>query len=324
MSDRRASSDSDSPAFSRSARRLAASTRPLRSRTTTAPPPPPAPRGRTVSGRRAPPASAPLCRAFTGMYTGPAVRGGRAASLGGATGIVRPAGRGGPGPVRDRGSDSAPPAGSRRERPRDGRWGLRRASRPRARLARRPRRGAHLPGPAPSKTARHPPPVPAGAPHGGRRDAEPRLAALCRTRDRGREKRRRRARQRRNAVSDRARSPAENGPAIRVACRPGPRGAGVRAGLRRRSRTGARFGTGRRVGIPRPGGALGRPPGTSSPERNGAPMNSTGSDPLHYTDAVELARMLRGREVSAREVVQAHLDRIHTVDPLVNAVVTRC
>src|SRR5690606_39244790 len=97
----------------------------------------------------------------------------------------------------------------------------------------------------------------------------------------------------------------------------------VRAGLRRRSRTGARFGTGRRVGIPRPGGALGRPPGTSSPERNGAPMNSTGSDPLHYTDAVELARMLRGREVSAREVVQAHLDRIHTVDPLVNAVVTR-
>ncbi|MFW5418432.1 amidase [Nocardiopsis sp. CNT-189] len=53
-------------------------------------------------------------------------------------------------------------------------------------------------------------------------------------------------------------------------------------------------------------------------------MNGTGPDPLHYTGAVELARMLRGRQVSAREVVRAHLDRIHAVNPLINAVVTRC
>src|SRR5215472_11050114 len=41
-------------------------------------------------------------------------------------------------------------------------------------------------------------------------------------------------------------------------------------------------------------------------------------------DAVTLAGLLRGREVSAREVVAAHIDRIERVDPAVNAVVTRC
>jgi len=40
-------------------------------------------------------------------------------------------------------------------------------------------------------------------------------------------------------------------------------------------------------------------------------------------DAVTLAGMLRGREVSAREVIAAHIDRIEAVDGLVNAVVTR-
>jgi amidase len=39
--------------------------------------------------------------------------------------------------------------------------------------------------------------------------------------------------------------------------------------------------------------------------------------------AVTLAGMLRRREVSAREVVAAHIDRIEAVDGLVNAVVTR-
>ena len=37
--------------------------------------------------------------------------------------------------------------------------------------------------------------------------------------------------------------------------------------------------------------------------------------------AVELAAMIRGREVSSREVVQAHLDRIEEVNPQVNAIV---
>ena len=43
---------------------------------------------------------------------------------------------------------------------------------------------------------------------------------------------------------------------------------------------------------------------------------------LFYRTATELARMLRATEVSATEVTQAHLDRIDTVNPLVNAIVT--
>jgi amidase len=41
-------------------------------------------------------------------------------------------------------------------------------------------------------------------------------------------------------------------------------------------------------------------------------------------DAITLAGMLRGREVSAREVIAAHIERIEAVDGAVNAVVTRC
>jgi amidase len=41
-------------------------------------------------------------------------------------------------------------------------------------------------------------------------------------------------------------------------------------------------------------------------------------------DAVTLATLLRGREVSAREVITAHIERIESVDGAVNAVVTRC
>jgi len=37
--------------------------------------------------------------------------------------------------------------------------------------------------------------------------------------------------------------------------------------------------------------------------------------------AVELAAMIRGREVSSREVVQAHLDRVEAVNPQLNAIV---
>ncbi|MBO2445738.1 amidase [Actinomadura barringtoniae] len=43
---------------------------------------------------------------------------------------------------------------------------------------------------------------------------------------------------------------------------------------------------------------------------------------MFYTPATELARSIRDREISAREVVQAHLDRIERVNPQVNAVVT--
>jgi len=41
-------------------------------------------------------------------------------------------------------------------------------------------------------------------------------------------------------------------------------------------------------------------------------------------DAITLAGMIRGREVSAREVIAAHIERIEAVDATVNAVVTRC
>ncbi|GAB7029921.1 amidase [Streptomyces sp. NPDC021749] len=46
------------------------------------------------------------------------------------------------------------------------------------------------------------------------------------------------------------------------------------------------------------------------------------SDALHELDATDLAARLRRRELSAREVVQAHLDRIEQVNPAVNALVT--
>ncbi|MFG2072752.1 amidase [Nonomuraea maritima] len=43
---------------------------------------------------------------------------------------------------------------------------------------------------------------------------------------------------------------------------------------------------------------------------------------LHYLTATELARLIRTRQLSAVEVLQAHLDRIEQVNPRVNAVVT--
>jgi amidase len=43
---------------------------------------------------------------------------------------------------------------------------------------------------------------------------------------------------------------------------------------------------------------------------------------LCFSRAVDLARRVRTREISARELVQAHIDRIAEVDPKLNAVVT--
>jgi len=45
---------------------------------------------------------------------------------------------------------------------------------------------------------------------------------------------------------------------------------------------------------------------------------------LWENDAITLAGMLRSREVSAREVIAAHIERIEAADEAVNAVVTRC
>ncbi len=49
-----------------------------------------------------------------------------------------------------------------------------------------------------------------------------------------------------------------------------------------------------------------------------------GGSGLCSKDAITLAGMLRSGEVSAREVIAAHIDRIEAVDGIVNAVVTRC
>jgi Asp-tRNA(Asn)/Glu-tRNA(Gln) amidotransferase A subunit family amidase len=51
-------------------------------------------------------------------------------------------------------------------------------------------------------------------------------------------------------------------------------------------------------------------------------VTSQDSAPLHYRDATTLATLIATKQVSSREVVQAHLDRIAEVNPKVNAIVT--
>jgi aspartyl-tRNA(Asn)/glutamyl-tRNA(Gln) amidotransferase subunit A len=43
---------------------------------------------------------------------------------------------------------------------------------------------------------------------------------------------------------------------------------------------------------------------------------------IHYQEATALAALIRTKQLSSREVVQAHLDRIEAVNPQINAVVT--
>jgi aspartyl-tRNA(Asn)/glutamyl-tRNA(Gln) amidotransferase subunit A len=51
-------------------------------------------------------------------------------------------------------------------------------------------------------------------------------------------------------------------------------------------------------------------------------MRSGSTEPLHYQDATALAELIASKQVSSREVVQHHLDRIAAVNPKINAVVT--
>src|SRR6476620_8067385 len=46
------------------------------------------------------------------------------------------------------------------------------------------------------------------------------------------------------------------------------------------------------------------------------------TEPLYYQDATSLAALIATKQVSSREVVQAHLDRIAEVNPKINAIVT--
>jgi aspartyl-tRNA(Asn)/glutamyl-tRNA(Gln) amidotransferase subunit A len=48
----------------------------------------------------------------------------------------------------------------------------------------------------------------------------------------------------------------------------------------------------------------------------------TDTSAIHYQEATALAALIRTKQLSSREVVQAHLDRIHAVNPQINAVVT--
>lgn len=49
------------------------------------------------------------------------------------------------------------------------------------------------------------------------------------------------------------------------------------------------------------------------------PSNST---PIYFQDATALAQLIRNREISPVEAMKAHLDRIETLNPTVNAIVT--
>lgn len=53
-----------------------------------------------------------------------------------------------------------------------------------------------------------------------------------------------------------------------------------------------------------------------------APKSVTNADAIYYKDAAELASLIRTKQLSSREVVQAHLDRISGVNPKVHAIVT--
>jgi aspartyl-tRNA(Asn)/glutamyl-tRNA(Gln) amidotransferase subunit A len=46
------------------------------------------------------------------------------------------------------------------------------------------------------------------------------------------------------------------------------------------------------------------------------------TEAIHYLDATTLAELIRTKQLSSREVVQAHLDRIQSVNPKINAIVT--
>lgn len=48
----------------------------------------------------------------------------------------------------------------------------------------------------------------------------------------------------------------------------------------------------------------------------------TTKEEIFYRDATELASLISSKEISSREVVQAHIDRIAAVNPKINAVVT--
>ena len=53
-----------------------------------------------------------------------------------------------------------------------------------------------------------------------------------------------------------------------------------------------------------------------------APDTSLPDTPIYFKDATELAILIKTKQASSREIVQAHLDRIAVINPKLNAIVT--
>ncbi|GLU50559.1 amidase [Dyadobacter frigoris] len=51
-------------------------------------------------------------------------------------------------------------------------------------------------------------------------------------------------------------------------------------------------------------------------------QSNSNNDPIYYQEATTLAKLIRNKEISSVEVVQAHLDRIAEINPRINGVVT--
>jgi aspartyl-tRNA(Asn)/glutamyl-tRNA(Gln) amidotransferase subunit A len=60
----------------------------------------------------------------------------------------------------------------------------------------------------------------------------------------------------------------------------------------------------------------------TSKEKSPVSNATTNTGSIYYKDATELAALIRTKQLSSREVVQTHLDRIAAVNPKVNAIVT--
>jgi aspartyl-tRNA(Asn)/glutamyl-tRNA(Gln) amidotransferase subunit A len=60
----------------------------------------------------------------------------------------------------------------------------------------------------------------------------------------------------------------------------------------------------------------------SNNEKDSAANSAQDTNAIYFKDATELAALIRTKQISSREVVQAHLDRIAVVNTKVNAIVT--
>ena len=79
---------------------------------------------------------------------------------------------------------------------------------------------------------------------------------------------------------------------------------------------------GRRLGIAAVAGALHSLPDAASGQGSGVNQPAARGEELCDLSATELAARIRRKDVSARDVVSAHLARIERVNPKVNAIVT--